>query len=318
MGLALGAAPDAARAAIAKREPAFVLVTAFENTSESRAFYWVGEALADGLAREIERGGGRVIERRDRMAIREEMGVPALSALTLASQIRAADHLGADMLLSGTFGADGDTLGVLVRTVDLRTGRTGSWIRVSGSVKNVVQLQADLYRAVVSILPAPDRKAQADPPIPEDGVPQAAYEALIKSYLEDAADKRERFLKRALEVAPNYLRAKIELAQLYRAGGQFDKATQILTNMATTDRPLAASGETLLAAIALDQGHGIEAEAAIRRSIALGDSVDARLLLGQLALARGDRAGARAELERARAIDPADPGLAEFETTLAQ
>ncbi len=295
------------------------MVVPFENTSENRSLYWVGEAIADGLNREIRQAGGLPADRRDRAALREEMGVPALSTLTLASQIRIAEKLGASVLVTGTFGVDGDTLNVLARTVNVGTGRTAPWARIAGSVKDLVRLQKEVYRAIAGSLPAVQgpRPLPADAPAAEDGVPQAAYESLLKSFLEDSPDKRERLLRRALDLAPQYLRAKIELAQLYRDSDQVDKAITTLSNLATRDRSLASEGENLLAELELERGHAEAAEAALRRSLALSETARAHLLLARLAAARGDRGAALAELERSRRLDPTDPDLAEVEESLA-
>lgn len=294
-----------------------VLVVGFENTSEDRSLYWVGEAISDGLAREIRLAGGETIDRRERMSVRDEMGVPALSTLTLASQIHIAEELGAPALVTGSFGSSGETLTVRVRVVNIATARTGPWLTVTGSVKSIIALQKDLFSKVRSALPSFRRTASRSVPA-EDGVPQAAYELLLRTYYEDAPDKRERMLRRTLELAPDYLRAKMELAQIYRESNQLAKGAETLSTIVTRDPGLASEAETLLAEIHLEMGRAGEAEAAVRRALNVRESARAHLVLAKLAAARGDRALASAEARRSRALDPSDPEILEVEESLSK
>ena len=296
--------------------PRLVLAIPFENTSENRSLYWLGEALADGITRELRLTGGSPADRRDRVSLQEDMGIPPLSTMTLASQIRSAETIGAGTLVTGTFGATEETLTVQARVVDIATGRIGPWITVSGSSKDLLALQRDLFRALCPSLP-PGAPALAAGSAEEDGVPQAAYESLLKSLLEDSPDKREKLLRRSLDLAPSYLRAKIELAQIYRESGRLPKAVQTLSSLATRDRALAADGENLLADIEIEQEHTAAAEAALRRSLAFQETARAHLLMARLAILGGDRALAGSELARSRELDPSDPDLAEVQESLS-
>jgi tetratricopeptide (TPR) repeat protein len=311
-----GSAPVATPATPATLRSDLVLVATFENGSEDRSLYWLGEAISDGLSRSIRECAGVAVERVERVTLREEMGVPTLSTLTLATQIRSAEELGAALLVTGDFKAKGDALTVRARVVDVAAARTGAWMSVNGSVSAVLALQDALFHKLQSSLPVARSCAAA--PSAEDGVPQAAYEMLLKSYLEDAPAKREKFLKRALELAPDYLRARIELALLYREQNALPKASTILSNIVTRNPALAAQAQNLLGENELDLQHAAAAEAALRRSLVLQETARAHLLLGKLALARNDLESATRELERSRAMDPSDLELLELEDSLSK
>ena len=288
----------------------------FENASEDRSLYWVGEAIAEGLTREILLAGGAALEREDRESVRTDMGVPTLSVMTLASQIQAADEMGAAVLVTGRFGSTEQTLTVSARVIDVAAGRTGGWIEVGGSSRDILALQRDLLRALRPHLPLHGARP-ASAVSPEDGVPQAAYETLIKSHLEDFPETREKLLRRTIEIAPGYLRARIELAELYRSAGKLEKAAETLSNLATTDASLAAAAQNLLAEIEMDLGHSERAEDSLRRSLSLRDTARAHLLLARLALQRGDVQTASREADRARSLDPLESDLADIEDALA-
>ena len=284
-----------------------IFVFPFENLSEDRSLYWIGEAIADGLLREIVRNGGEVLDRLDRLDVLDGLGVPPQSALTLASQIRAAEDLGAGYLLTGDFSAKDGSLSVRARVVDIAAGRTGAWSPVSGRVRRALPPPA----GGTAEIPAGAGGSA------EDGAPQPAYEFLLKSWFEDEPKKKEFLLRRALDIAPDYLRAQIEIALLYQDGGQIDKAAGSLARIVTRDRGLAAEAERLLAEIEMQRDHPEEAESALRRSLASKETARAHLLLARIALARSDRTLARTELARARELDPADPDLREIEEELA-
>lgn len=309
-----GEARIPAAAAPAPLRARLVLANTFENASEDRSLYWLGEAISDGLSHAVRGCGGEAVDRIDRVSLREEMGVPTLSSLTLASQIRAAEELGAGTLVTGDFTANGDALIVRARVVDVVTGHTAPWIAVDGSVKAVLALQDDLFHKLQASLPV--SKACPGSAAAEDGVPQASYEMLLKSFLEDAPDKREKMLKRALDLAPDYLRAKIELAMLYREQNALPRASAVLANVATRDAALAAEAQNLLGENELDLQHTAAAESALRRSLQLRETARAHLLLGKIAISRADTVTAARELSRSRTMDPTDPELLELEDTL--
>src|SRR5206468_12081766 len=112
------------------------------------------------------------------------------------------------------------------------------WIATQGSTREMYGLPRAICSTVRSSLPAP-ASARARPApsegAPEDGVPQSAYELLLKSLFEDSFDKKERLLRHALSAAPSYLRAKIALAGLYRDNDQDEKAAAALSPIATRD-----------------------------------------------------------------------------------
>ena len=149
--LLAAAGPRDARAETAPA--AGVVVFPFENLSDDRSLYWVSEALADGLDREIKGSGVATFGRPERLSVIEEMGVPTNSTLTLASQIKAAEELGAAALLCGTFRAGDDAVRARARIVDVPAGRTGPWVEVHGSIKDIYALQRALHAAVRAALP---------------------------------------------------------------------------------------------------------------------------------------------------------------------
>jgi tetratricopeptide (TPR) repeat protein len=312
------AATDRTREA-APLDPRLVLVFPFENESENRSLYWAGEAFADGLCRDILAAGGATVDRADRIATVEDLGLPALSPLTLATQIRCAEDSGAGTLVSGAFTASGTQMSIRARVIDVAAGRTNPWVRVNGSAAEIFALQREIFRALRSQLPggkAPADGGGRDPNPPEDGVTQQGYEYVLKSFYEDAPLKRESYLKRAVEVAPGYLRASIELARLYRETEQLDKAAAALGRIVTRNAILAADAESLLAEIEMERERPQAAEDALRRSLNTHETARAHLLLARLALARADLEAARREMERSRALDPSDPDLVELQDAL--
>lgn len=321
LALALAVQSFAATTARPEAPPGgMVVVFPFENTSEDRSLYWATEAIADGLTREIRQGGGSIAERSERLSVTEDLGVPPLSTLTLASQIRVAEELGATTLITGSFTSANGQLMVQARVVEVPIGRIAPRIAVAGVSNEIYALQRALYAKIRSSLvaiPASAASNGAFAGAPEDGAPQSAYEFFLKSLFEDSLKKKEFLLRRALDLSPDYLRAQLELAQVYRDSGQIDKAAGALARTVTRDRLLAADAQNLLAEIEIERGHPQAAESALRSSLASIETARAHRLFARIAITRQDRALARSELDRARALDPDDPELAEAEEALS-
>ncbi|MBC7950360.1 MAG: tetratricopeptide repeat protein [Rhodospirillaceae bacterium] len=99
-------------------------------------------------------------------------------------------------------------------------------------------------------------------------------------------------LLEALNYAPHYTEAQLELALALRESGRGDEARTLYgLLLRAPDAPAAAWHG--LALLLLSEGHDLAAEACLRRTIAMApDNIDARLNLADLLVRRDDLAGA--------------------------
>ena len=73
-----------------------VLVFPFENQSGRADLNWVSESFAETLSSRLSGPGFYVLERGERNAAYDQLGIPAGLPLTVASEYKAAQTLGVD------------------------------------------------------------------------------------------------------------------------------------------------------------------------------------------------------------------------------
>lgn len=296
------------------------LVTPFENLSESRELYWVGEALSEAIERSLTWAGVPHATREERRQIERELGIHPLSVPAIATRLKEAEELDLNRVIMGSFTADGDGITATFRVLDVANARRGSERTIGPlPLRGLAGLQEALVEAILDselvIRPASD-----PPPMsPAGETNPAAYEARSKSLLEEDADKRILLLERAVEADPAYLRARLELALELAQTGETRAALQRLTETRLDgDPPLLFRAEQLAGTLFLEAGEPTAAVDALRRSLRWQDEATTHILLARALIARGDLAVAAAELELASRLDPEDPGIAETRELLAK
>ena len=218
---------------------------------------------------------------------------------------------------SGTEAA-GRTVVVSFHVLDVTGSRRGPEHTVGPiSLDDLPSLQRAVGMALLDAESLP-RPASAPPaPTGSEAAP-AAYEARVKSLLEEDPDKQARYLTRALQADQDYLRARLEMAMLLRDSGRLEEAlTTLNARPLRGDPDLAAQAERLAGELHLEAGRPTPAIDALRRSLRWHDEAATHLALARALAARGDFQIASAELELARRLDPDDPEIAEVRALLA-
>src|SRR5579862_3962216 len=80
-----------------------LLVFPFENQSPSADLNWISECFAQVLSSRLAQPDNYVLDRDERNAAYAQMGLPGDAPLTLASQFKVAQTMGADWAVVGTF-----------------------------------------------------------------------------------------------------------------------------------------------------------------------------------------------------------------------
>jgi len=314
-------APEAAPGAPPGAHGRSYLIVPPENLSENRELYWLGEALLEGMERYMSWAGAEVATREERRSIEgDEMGLGPLSVPTIATRIKEAEELEVAKLVSGSFATSGETSRLATVTfsvLDVRQARRSSPAVVGPlPLDDLPSLQRAVGTKLLQIeslpLPGPDLPT---PPASEADAP--AYEARIKALLEEDPEKRSKYLLRAVEVDPDYFRARLDLAILQREAGEPGKALATLRAKPFRGDPtLSAQAERIAGEINLEAGDLTPAIEALRRSLSLKDDCSTHLTLARALIGRGDFQVAAAELELARRLDPQDPEIAEVQALL--
>jgi serine/threonine-protein kinase len=262
---------------------ASLVVTGFRNLAAAAEDDWLGTGISETVSADlagVERvtviPRGRVHELLRRLARDTGADDDALAWL-------AGRELGARWVLTGSFQRAGDAIRVTASLLDTNSGTIARTIKVDGRLDDIFALQDRLVRDLAEALRGAIRPAAA---AAETGI-VAAYEAFSKAVVNlrsetyESLDRAVMLLERAVALDPRYARAHLELGVAYSTKADY---------LAMGDlRP--------------------RAEASLRHALELQpDSVTAWRELGSVLIGMGREAEGFEALQRAYAIDPADPG----------
>jgi tetratricopeptide (TPR) repeat protein len=203
--------PSAAGAQARSAAVEAVLVLPFDNGRQEPRLFWMQEGAAVLLADSINGIGGTAITRSERVYAFEQLRLPPVGAFSHATAIKLGQVLGAAEIVLGDLELSGQELTVRVRTIRLDSGRLRPEIVERAPIQDVVKLFGRLARRLV-----PARATAPEAP----GPPAPAFENYIKGLLAKTPDTQVRYLEAALEVHPEYQRARLAIWEVRTAEGE--------------------------------------------------------------------------------------------------
>jgi len=121
-----------------------VLVFPFENRSSRADLNWVSESFAETIASRLSGPDFYVLNRAERDVACSQLGIPSDTPLTVASEFKVAETLGADWVVFGRFNVEGAGLTATARLLDLRKLKLSPPIEATGELLELVDLQTRL------------------------------------------------------------------------------------------------------------------------------------------------------------------------------
>ena len=252
-----------------------VLVFPFTQTAGPSSSNWIGTGLAVALNEGLTRAGVPHISYAGLQRLYEQEGLVPDPSFSLPAQIGLANQLGTGMLVRGTYELKDSTLTVHLQAYDVRGDlkRLGEWNEtadLSGLLGLTDKLGVDLFGVLGKTwLPA----AKVSPP---------AFESYIRGRISTDLTLQEVYLRKAVELDPNYNDAKCQLAVLLKSKGRISEAADILTKI--QDKAFAKSYLALLTLgdIRMEQGRLEEARKLMLRSLKAAESPEAHIELAKL------------------------------------
>jgi len=283
-----------------------VLVFPFENQSSRTDLNWVSESFAETLSSRLSGPDFYVLDREERNAAYDQLGIPAAVPLTMASEYKAAQTLGVDWAVLGKFNVEGNRLSASARLLDLRQLKLAAPIEVSGELAELVELQTRLvWRLMAAYDPSftVSTEEDFDRKFPE--VRLDAFENYIRGILATDDPTRINFFLESDRLAPTDHRAAFALGQLYFAQKDYANSAKWLRKLGPGD-PHYLESVFLLGVDEFFLGHYPSSEKAfqsIGKEIPLGEVANNA---GVLAARGGQYAEALDDFERAAKNDPAE------------
>jgi tetratricopeptide (TPR) repeat protein len=302
------------------------LVLPFEDGAADPSRGWMREAMALSLGEYFQCAGEKTVSRDDRLLAMEELSLPAGAPLTLATSIKLGRQLAtekegpsADRLVVGRFTLDQGQISLSARVVNLQSNRAAPWKEEQGSLKDLLQLQRSLARTLLKSdgVSSGDLVAASDEAGAGHAFPLVAYESYVRGLIEPSPGRQISLLRKALDQSPGYPKACFHLGRMLARGGKAREAAAVLKESSAEPVPYAAEYHALLGILALDDGRLSDAESEARKSFSLSDTAEVRILRAKIARANNRPEEARAELERAAAMDPENPDVEALRRQLA-
>jgi hypothetical protein len=192
----------------------------------------LGKGIADMLIADlIGNTSMRIVEREQLQRIIQEHDLVKDGRVDEASAVRAGKLVGARYFLTGGFIVDGSgTMVLTVRAINVETSELPYTAKVEGKSENVLRLIGELATKVNTGLKLPPLAAgrPTEASRPSRGTEVSAQDQYRAFYLVSRSieeqDKKNytaamALLRQALDVYPNYERARTRLASLERIGG---------------------------------------------------------------------------------------------------
>ena len=294
------------------------LILPFEDSAPDGSRDWLQEAMALSLGDYFLGAGQQVVERDDRLAAMEELDLPVGAPLTLATSLKVGKHFRThddgpipDRLVVGNFSMEDGQIAITARVLRLDSNAAAPWREESGSLKDLLRLQKSLAQALLRGDGAGgfNLAYHSDDADAGHSFPLVAYENYIRGLVEPQAAKQISYLRKAIEQSPGYPKACYQLARSLVRSGKKQEADGVLRRIAGEPAPYVAEYHALKGSLDLDAGRLSEAEAQARQSLAIRETSAVHVLLARIARAQSDPTRAIQELDRAEALDPANPDI---------
>jgi tetratricopeptide (TPR) repeat protein len=283
-----------------------ILVLPFENESANSDLGWISEAFAQLLSVRLAGQGRYVLDREDRNAAYEQLGIPVGTPLTLASAYKVTETLGVDWAVVGKFTVSGNQLTASCQLLEAHNLKLTPRLETSGALSDLIDIQTRLaWRLLAAHDPdftAGDEEdfARTFPPVRLD-----AFENYIRGVLATDDETRLHFLKEADRIDPSDHRAAFELGRFYFEQKQYPESATWLRKEASTDSDYLES----LFLLGVDEyftGDDVKSQtsfAALQKQMPLSEAANN---LGVVRARRGDFQNALANFESASKDDPLD------------
>ena len=284
-----------------------ILVFPFENESSNSDLGWISEAFAEVLSARLAGPSRYVLDREERIAAYEQLGLPPEAPLTLASTFKVGETLGVDWAVIGNFKVTGDQLIAGCQLLEVHQLKLTPRLEATGALPDLVEVQTRLaWKLLATHDPsftagAEDDFARQFTPIRLD-----AFENYIRGILAVDDETRLHFLREADRLDPADPRAAFELGRYDFDHKQYAESAPWLRRQTPND-PHYLESLFLLGVDEYFTGEDAKAEqafAALEKEIPLNEAANN---LGLIEARRGQYEQALASFQRAYQGDPLDP-----------
>lgn len=222
--------------------PKVVLVLPLENMSGNPSLGWMSEGIAELIATRLASSTRCVLHRDERDDVYDQLGLPLETPLTLASEFKVAQTLGATVAVVGHFTLSGDQLITSVQWLNVPRLSLSHSVEVTGKLTELDALETRLAWQLLklqdddAVTGSEAEFSNRFPPVRLD-----AFESYIRGVLSTDSKSRVHFLEEADRLNPNDHRAAFALGQYYFDQDDYTSSARWLRTVNPGDRDYAES-----------------------------------------------------------------------------
>jgi tetratricopeptide (TPR) repeat protein len=288
--------------------PPATLVLPLDPTDPAPENAWIGPVTSELLTRGLVAAGVPIVHRAERLRAQAALELPRVS-LTRATSLRIAESLGANRLVLGTCQLQGNQLTISLRLLDAERASLSSPIVASGPLETLSDMAHGLAWDVALASSTPPAITRETFVARRPAVPFEAVRAYGRGLAAPRAAAQIRLVRQALNLAPQFLQARLTMGHLLREAGELSAAYETL-NRIPADAPESRPARFLQGVTQLEVGRYREASV-LFHALAEADAAPAVLNNEALAVLRSPQDDGRASDLLHRAADLA-PGHADL------
>jgi serine/threonine protein kinase/tetratricopeptide (TPR) repeat protein len=296
-----------------------VAVLTFLNITGDPADEWMGQGIAESLTADFGKIGGLSVIPREHVFDLQRNLTATGRAPDERQSLELGRRLGATFIVTGGYQRMRDRVRITGQVLEVATARQAATVKLDGAIDELFELQDRLVQELARAGMSHDLRSDERQAIENDtDVSVEAFEAYSRGMLNlglasrDSVDRAIGLFERALEIAPGYVDAMIELGSALDLKGAFlsmpallDRSLQLL-QQAVTLRPESAEAHVRLGETLTDMGRMEEGMQHMREGLRLApDNADAHSNLARAYwIGKGDIDSAIGHFKRALTHNP--------------
>jgi len=281
------------------------LVLPFENNSRDANLDWIGESFSETLTADLASPRFFMIDRRERAAAIDKLGMPASGILSSATIYKVADVLDANQVILGHYEYNEGVFTATAQVMEMEGPSLSRSFTESGPLAALLDLQVGLAWQLKQYL-RPGYPLSKEEYLAERKGPRLdAFENYLRGLLSKDKGQQIRYFRSAQRLDPAFTRPAFELGMMYFKDRDYPTSVLWLSKLRRPD-PDYLEANYFLGLAYLYQERYEQSAAAFR-------VVEQQLPMNEvynnlgIAMMRQERPGPLQYFERAVESNPADP-----------
>jgi len=208
-----------------------LLVLPFDNETREPSLEWIREAAPEILNVRFASAGFAPMSRADRVYALDHLGLPQQFQPSRASAIKLAQTLDVDSIIVGTYRLEGTGIVAEARVLDVLHLHMSDPVMARGEMRDLIAIFDSLAWRLTRVMDPGFSVAQETFLAAGANLRLDAFEQYIRGISEPDQQERERHLKKAVELSPNFGAAWLALGREDFNGQQYEEAAAAFANV---------------------------------------------------------------------------------------